>query len=475
MPLGYVVYMTVATGWDTAVGLIFRARVGELLLNTVWLELIAVPLCLVARRRRRLARRAHPAARAPVVGLALAAPLASPPSSTATAGSRRSRRSAGSRAACSSRCCPTSRSSTSRSRRPEPPRPGPRGVGRLPRARPVRRSSCRVVLPQLRLAMTGRRAARRPAPARRVRRLRDDPLRHLHDGDHGAVPVDLQRRRRQHARQRARRPLPAPARRRGAQPGHRALRPRRLRRAGSAGAVCRWAGSTCPRTSRSSLLVVLAVGVPLWFVVRWVVARRLRRSGCRTSSSRPCSRRCATAWPVRWRRPSSPSRWRCSPCAGRAGSPARSSCRNYITSSMPGIVVGLAFVTVSIRAASPGSTRRRSSSSPPTSCSSCPARSSACGPGSPRRRASSRRPRRRSGARPFAGVRPGHAAPLGAGGRRRGGARLPRHRQRADRDPAALAQRHAHARDRVLGEEQRDRLRRRGPLRPAHGACSRRR
>ncbi|MFB8371063.1 ABC transporter permease [Pseudarthrobacter sp. NPDC055928] len=47
IPLGYVVFMTAATGWDTAVELIFRPRVGELLLNTVLLMLVTVPLCLV--------------------------------------------------------------------------------------------------------------------------------------------------------------------------------------------------------------------------------------------------------------------------------------------------------------------------------------------------------------------------------------------------------------------------------------------
>ncbi len=47
LPLGYVVYMTVATGWDTAVGLIVRPRVGELLANTVLLTVVTVPLCLV--------------------------------------------------------------------------------------------------------------------------------------------------------------------------------------------------------------------------------------------------------------------------------------------------------------------------------------------------------------------------------------------------------------------------------------------
>ena len=47
LPLGYVVYMTAATGWDTVVGLIFRQRVGELLLNTMLLTLVTVPLCLI--------------------------------------------------------------------------------------------------------------------------------------------------------------------------------------------------------------------------------------------------------------------------------------------------------------------------------------------------------------------------------------------------------------------------------------------
>ena len=47
VPLGYVAYMTVATGWDTAVELVFRPRVAELLLNTVLLMVCTVPLCLV--------------------------------------------------------------------------------------------------------------------------------------------------------------------------------------------------------------------------------------------------------------------------------------------------------------------------------------------------------------------------------------------------------------------------------------------
>jgi len=39
--------MTVATGWDTAVGLILRPRVGELLLNTLLLMAATIPLCLL--------------------------------------------------------------------------------------------------------------------------------------------------------------------------------------------------------------------------------------------------------------------------------------------------------------------------------------------------------------------------------------------------------------------------------------------
>ena len=47
VPLGYVVAATANTGWDTIVELVFRPRVGELLFNTLSLVLITVPLCLV--------------------------------------------------------------------------------------------------------------------------------------------------------------------------------------------------------------------------------------------------------------------------------------------------------------------------------------------------------------------------------------------------------------------------------------------
>jgi len=46
LPLGFVLWVTVDTGWDTASAMIFRPRVGELLINTVLLVVITVPLCI---------------------------------------------------------------------------------------------------------------------------------------------------------------------------------------------------------------------------------------------------------------------------------------------------------------------------------------------------------------------------------------------------------------------------------------------
>ena len=44
-PLGFVVWMGVQAGWDSVAALVFRPRVGELLLNTGWLVCLTVPLC----------------------------------------------------------------------------------------------------------------------------------------------------------------------------------------------------------------------------------------------------------------------------------------------------------------------------------------------------------------------------------------------------------------------------------------------
>ncbi|MFB9165086.1 ABC transporter permease [Arthrobacter psychrochitiniphilus] len=47
LPLGFVVVATANTGWDSIVALVFRPRVGELVINTLLLVLITVPLCVV--------------------------------------------------------------------------------------------------------------------------------------------------------------------------------------------------------------------------------------------------------------------------------------------------------------------------------------------------------------------------------------------------------------------------------------------
>lgn len=47
LPLGYVIYMTAVTGWETSIELVFRPKVGELLTNTLLLMLIVVPATLV--------------------------------------------------------------------------------------------------------------------------------------------------------------------------------------------------------------------------------------------------------------------------------------------------------------------------------------------------------------------------------------------------------------------------------------------
>ena len=45
LPLGFVVWVAIQSGWDTVSALVFRPRVGELLANTVLLVVVAVPLC----------------------------------------------------------------------------------------------------------------------------------------------------------------------------------------------------------------------------------------------------------------------------------------------------------------------------------------------------------------------------------------------------------------------------------------------
>jgi len=47
LPLGFVAWVAWSTGWEVAAPLVFRPRVGELLVNTALLELVTVPICAV--------------------------------------------------------------------------------------------------------------------------------------------------------------------------------------------------------------------------------------------------------------------------------------------------------------------------------------------------------------------------------------------------------------------------------------------
>lgn len=47
LPLGFIAWVTVQTGWETAYALIFRPRVGELLINVALLEACTIPLSIV--------------------------------------------------------------------------------------------------------------------------------------------------------------------------------------------------------------------------------------------------------------------------------------------------------------------------------------------------------------------------------------------------------------------------------------------
>ena len=46
LPLGFVLWVGLQTGWDTVYALVFRPRVGELLVNTAMLVVLTVPLCV---------------------------------------------------------------------------------------------------------------------------------------------------------------------------------------------------------------------------------------------------------------------------------------------------------------------------------------------------------------------------------------------------------------------------------------------
>jgi iron(III) transport system permease protein len=78
LPLGYVIVTGVLTGWPTLSGLVFRPRVGELLVNTIGLVVVTVPICAVVGVLAAwlVERTTIPGAR--VFAVLLAAPLAVP-------------------------------------------------------------------------------------------------------------------------------------------------------------------------------------------------------------------------------------------------------------------------------------------------------------------------------------------------------------------------------------------------------------
>ncbi|PBB88416.1 iron ABC transporter permease [Mesorhizobium sp. M3A.F.Ca.ET.174.01.1.1] len=47
LPLAFIVWVAIQTGWETVAALIFRPRVGELLVNTILLVVVAVPIAIV--------------------------------------------------------------------------------------------------------------------------------------------------------------------------------------------------------------------------------------------------------------------------------------------------------------------------------------------------------------------------------------------------------------------------------------------
>jgi iron(III) transport system permease protein len=78
VPLGYILVSVTTTGWSTLSALVFRARVGELLINTGLLVLVTVPACIVlgVASAWLVERTRLPAAR--IFAVLLAAPLAVP-------------------------------------------------------------------------------------------------------------------------------------------------------------------------------------------------------------------------------------------------------------------------------------------------------------------------------------------------------------------------------------------------------------
>lgn len=47
VPLGFIIWITIQTGWTEVIALVFRGRVADLLINTALLEICTIPLCIL--------------------------------------------------------------------------------------------------------------------------------------------------------------------------------------------------------------------------------------------------------------------------------------------------------------------------------------------------------------------------------------------------------------------------------------------
>ena len=150
-------------------------------------------------------------------------------------------------------------------------RPGARGGRAQPRARARCGTFWRVTLGRSRRRDPRGLRARRAGPARRVRRVRDPRLPDVHDRDLHRVPDRLQLARRPPRSRSCSSCSACSCWRRGRCPaaaGARAAPDRspRARRSGTGSGV---AAGSCSR--RSSLLVGLALGVPIGAIVYWIL------------------------------------------------------------------------------------------------------------------------------------------------------------------------------------------------------------
>ena len=449
LPLGFIVWVAVQTGWQTVSALIFRPRVGELLINTILLVALAVPISIVLSVALAWLTERSDLPGARLWAWLSVAPLAVPAFVHTYAWISLV--------------------------------PGLHGLWAgvlvsviayfpflyLPIAAALRRldpaledAAAALGLGPWRVFATRRAAAAetghlrrlaagRPASARRIRPLRLHPLRHLHHGDRRPVPVDLQRTGGQHAGRGAGGLLLRAARRwkcwcaaseRYARVGSGAARQQLRTQLGRA---------TLPCLALPAITALLALGVPFVTISRWLVAGgadvwRLDEIGLALGQTLVLALAGALL------------ATHCRHANGVAVDPrARAACSgllegcNYIVGSLPGVVIALALVTVTVRIALPLYQTivtilfAYALMFLPRALVSLRA-SIAQAPVELERAAGS------LGRPPLAGAVVDDHAPVGARVRGRHGAGGAGHHQRTDRHPDAGAQRHPHAGDGIL-------------------------